>query len=133
MTELLVCDLRSWHGPARVVDRYYVWTVEWIVLHGARVLAPVAEWEDVSLDSIAFALSLIVAGSLDEVDRSDDTDTKDGPGEEPNLPLPTLALYGPQVASTTPDIDATTCTPPQTTPRAAVDAQAGLVYGPLTG
>ncbi len=49
--ELLVCDLRSWHEPGRAVDRYYVWSVKLIDLYGAPVVAPVAEWEDASLDA----------------------------------------------------------------------------------
>ncbi len=69
--ELLVCDLRSWHEPGRAVDRYYVWSVKSIGLYGAPVIAPVAEWEDASLDANTITLNEVLE-RLPGITRVDD-------------------------------------------------------------
>ncbi len=76
--ELLVCDLRSWHEPGRAVDRYYVWSVQCIDLYGAPVLAPVAEWEDASLDAMTITLPEVL-GKLTGIKH-----VEDPPGEKRN-------------------------------------------------
>ncbi len=59
-SELLVCELRSWHEPGREIEYYYLWSLEMAQTYRSTVIDAVAEWADPREDERSATLTATV-------------------------------------------------------------------------
>ncbi len=80
-SELLVCELSSWHEPGREIEYYYLWSLETAQTYRSSVIDAVAEWADPREDERFLTLPAVsveeveageVSSEIEEVGAPDD-------------------------------------------------------------